>query len=206
MKGIILLIFLILMVFLLTKLPYWIFNIIIIIPFYIFLRVYYIIYVTKDMKKVEQYILAEKNKEPIYQLAYAQAFGTIEDQFEAIDCILSKHKIPYIKLYYKALKSYLKEDYHVALQEVELIKVNHLRNYFKALIYATIGEKEQALQFKINKRWMKEAILAMIAYSEKNKEEFHIHSNHAIEYARGLQRYSLIANFRSLQKKMNVNL
>lgn len=160
----------------------------------------YTIYGTTNMKRVEQFII-KKKKEPIYRYVYAQAFGTKDDQLDAIEKILRKYKQPHIKHYYQAIRAYLKEDYPLALQEASFINKKPLENYLKALTFAAMGDKDQALCIALEKNWMKEAILAMIAFQEKDEQAFQHHSAKAIEQAKGIQRFSLQASFRSISNR-----
>lgn len=162
----------------------------------------YTLYGTTNLERVEKFIM-KKKKEPIYHFVYSQAFGSVEDQLKSIEQILSKYKQPHIRHYYQAIRAYLKEDYQLALQEVEFINKHHIKNYTKAFIYAAMGEKEQSLDIPLEKNWMKEAVLAMIAYKEKNPQSFRKHSLNAIEGAKGIQRYSLNASFNALENQLN---
>lgn len=154
-------------------------------------RMLYVLYGTKNIKSVEKF-LASNRKEPIYAYVYEQAKGTKEEQLNAIEQILKKYPKGYIYQNYRFVREMLKEDYDVAFDEAKLIGKEPFMSYSKALVYATQGNRHDALSFELSKEWMREAILATLAKVENDKNSYEVHKQNAIQSARGIQRYGLI--------------
>ncbi|KGR78394.1 hypothetical protein [Ureibacillus manganicus] len=172
--------------------PSWTVFLLLIIAFVIMLcRMLYVMYGTKNIKKVERF-LASNRKEPIYAFVFEQANGSKVDQLNSIENILRKYPKGYIHQNYLFVRELLNENYHSALNEAEKIGKEPYMSYSKALVYATEGNREQALFYQLDKQWMKEAILATLAKAEKNQKVYETHKENAINASRGIQRFGLI--------------
>ncbi|SOC36138.1 hypothetical protein [Ureibacillus acetophenoni] len=154
-------------------------------------RMLYVLYGTKNIKSVEKF-LANNRKEPIYAFVYEQANGTKEEQLTAIEQILKKYPKGYIYQNYRFVREMLKENFDVAFEEANLIEKEPFMSYSKALVYATYGNRHDALSFELSKEWMKEAILATLAKRENDNISYEEHKQNAIQSAGGIQRYGLI--------------
>ncbi len=158
---------------------------------YMLFEMIYTLYGTKNMKKVEKF-LESKKSEPIYALILLQANGSMDEQLRTIEDILKKYPKNYIHHNYRFIREMLNKNYDTALNEAEKIEKEPFMSYCKALVYATQGNKEQALDFPLPKKWMSEAILATLAKVDNNQKSYETHKENAIEAARGIQRYGLI--------------
>lgn len=183
--------------------PYWVvISIGFIGIFTIFGNMLYTVYCTKNMKKVERFLL-NNIKKPIYNLAYVQANGTKEEFIEAIDKLLKKHKNNFIHQYYSTVREASCENYEKALELAENIKKEPYKDYIKALIYAKIEKFDlaESLLASITKQFMKEEVLAIISYKKKDFDEFEIHKEKAIESCLGIQRYVFLHIFEKMKKE-----
>jgi hypothetical protein len=179
--------------------PFWIAIAVLILTSLLMIgEVLFTLYGTTNMKRAEKFIL-KKKKEPIYQFIYSQGFGTKENQILAIDAILKKYKQQHIYYYYRCIQQYLKDNLELALEDANKIGREPLMSYSKGLIYARMGNEEEALSHMPAKRWMQEAILATIAHNKHDATSFEQHVENAIQSTRGLQRLSLIYAFNQMR-------
>nr|WP_106779812.1 hypothetical protein [Lysinibacillus timonensis] len=178
--------------------PTWVVFIFVFIAFlYMFGEMLYLLYGTKNMKKVEKFLEGKRN-EPIYAFVYAQANGTKEEQLASIEGILKKYTQQNVQYHYRFIREMLNKDYTAALEEADHIGKEPIMSYSKALVFATQGNKEQALTYHLPNKWMSEAILATIAKVENNEADFKTHKENAIQAARGIQRYVISHSFKDI--------
>lgn len=159
---------------------------------------FFTLYGTTNMNKVEKFIKGNQKK-PINGYVYAQAFGTEEEQLIAIDTILSKYKQPYIQHYYRVIRAVITNDFKFALEESDKIAKEPAMSYCKAYVLALMNHFDEAKSYRLPKKWMHEAILAIIAKEENDREGFHYHVNQSIQAARGVQRFSLIHSLKQME-------
>lgn len=162
----------------------------------------YTLYGTTNMKKVEKFLLNNR-KNPLYHLAYVQANGTKEEIIQVIDDLLKKQKNPFIQQYYSAVREYSSENYEKAMELAENIQKDTYKNYTKALIHVKLNQLEEAenLLPSLSIQFMKEEILALIAYKKNDDEKFEIHSKNCIDVCKGVQRYNMMKTFERINKE-----
>lgn len=183
--------------------PLWIMILVGLITLFIIIGdTIYTLYGTTNMKKVEKFLLNNK-RNPLYYLVYVQANGTKEELIQTIEELLKKQKNPFIQQYYSTIREYSLENFEKAMELAEKIQKDAYKNYAKALIHLKLNQLEQAenLLPSLSVLFMKEEILALIAYKNNDSEKFAIHSKNCIEACKGVQRYNMIKTFERIKKE-----
>lgn len=180
--------------------PIWTFFILAIVFFFIILGTFiYTIFFTKNMEKVETFLL-NNQKEPLYRFLYVYANGSTDEQIDALNDVITKYKKSYVYEYYLSIREILKENYEKALQYAMEVKKEPHKTYLIAFINAKLQKYNEAetLLPSISKQFMREEILAIISFQKKDYERFELHRQNAVEACKGIQRYHLLHTFEKL--------
>lgn len=181
--------------------PY-VYAVIILVAIVIFMivRMYYIALYSTNMKAVKKYIQKHK-KEPVMNFFLQVADGTKEDEIKAIDQVISTAKNSNIKRTYEMNRAIRLQDFDLAEEIAQSISDNEYGKYGLAIIAASRGNYEEAEEYSFFTLWMKWAVQAEIAYSQKNREKYDENVQKTIDASKGVQRFVVIHNFRKAEQE-----
>lgn len=176
------------------ELPFWFIYVSVVIIYLLLLVApqMYIVYKSKDLNKIENYL--EKNRrKPIFAYPLALKTGDQEQIVRSIEEILKRYKQPYMQEVYKTILTLFEGDVSKMEHQAKQISKEPLRTYYIAYAAALKGNYDEAntLKEQLPKEWMNHAIAAVIAKEQGNMELFDIEANKCIELATGVQRYGL---------------
>lgn len=153
---------------------------------------WYRIHTTRNMAKLEQ-IFNKNKKHPYYSFVHALSLN--EDK----RVIISYRKLMKRKKYqsqfpiFTILFSLYFGKTLGLREEAEKIKHSEMKYYYLALINIEERLFHDAQQWmtRINKKWMKEALLAEIAIKKEEKDVAKKHAKSALKHTKGIQFYIL---------------
>lgn len=156
----------------------------------------YIIYVTKDMKKIDTF-LTKNRSNAIFAYGYSIAHESDEMIIETIETILQTYKQPKVQAIYGANLAVWQQDAE-ALHRIAIhLPTADYVNYYTASALLMEGnlERAQTLQTSIKKPWMKHALQASIAKELGDQTAYRREVELATSHARGVQYYVLVSLF-----------
>lgn len=188
----------------LFDIPFWILIVVILVIaigriFYM----YYIAYFTTDMVKVKKYIVKNK-KDPFLNFLLVVESGTKEQEIEAADKVIAHYKQPTLKNTYEMNRAIRLEDFERAHEFADKLMKTSYGPYGKALIAASLGNRDEAKSYPLKTDWMEAAIDAELALIERDKLAFEKYSKKAIEGTKGIQRFMFIHGFNKSIKEHNL--
>ncbi|WP_017754134.1 hypothetical protein [Calidifontibacillus oryziterrae] len=144
------------------------------------------------VEKVEKFLL-KKRKMPTYAFIYALANNDEEEALAALNKLLKINKQTHKQALFKTMYHLYKKDLAAVKEEIEYIKPELYKNYYKTALLVEEGEFSEARQLasQITKRWMQHALFAEIEKEEDNCAEAARFAKLALAEAKGLNRYSL---------------
>lgn len=156
----------------------------------------YIIYMTKDMKKVDAF-LTKNRTNAIFAYGYAVAHESDEKIIETIETILQTYKQPKVQAIYGANLAVWQQDAEALHRLAIHLPTADYVNYYTASALLMEGnvERAQALQTTIKKSWMKHALQASIAQEAGDQTAYRREVELATSNARGVQHYVLVSLF-----------
>ncbi len=156
----------------------------------------YTVFWEKDINKIEKFLIKEKGN-PIYQLFYALANKLDEEVKDAIDQLLKKHKARHKQALYKVIYALYCKDILAAKQEVDNIKSDNFKYYYKSAVLMEEGNLNEARQLieHISIPWMKSALLSELEYKLNDLDKAMYFAKHALDNAKGLQKYILYKTY-----------
>lgn len=163
----------------------------------------YTLYGTKNVAKVERYIVNHQ-KNPIFRHLYVSAHGTVADELQAIEAVLAKYQQPLTRTTYLFIQAIVQDDLEKAYEAAQQIPKDAYRQYSLAYVEALRGNAEKARSYKLAKPWMTYAIEALIAYEAKDLDAFEREAQRSIEAARGIQYYQSVYAFKKMKQKLEM--
>lgn len=144
------------------------------------------------VEKIEKFLL-KKRREPTYHFIYSLANEHDEEAAEALNKLLKRYKQPSKQALYKTMYALYKKDLATAREEIELIKPDLYKNYYRTALLIEEGEYSDArkLAEEITKPWMKNAVFAEIEKKQDNHEQASHFAKLALTEAKGLNKFSL---------------
>lgn len=161
----------------------------------------HILYRTNNMEQVDKWVKNHR-KEPIFAALYASAYGTKEEQIQAIDVIIHHYKQPAIKYNYLFIKAIMEENLGAAKVAARQIEKEPLTSYARCYIAALEGRTADMRSDKLTQPWMQPAIEAVHACTIKDQAKFRQFADASIQQARGIQKYGLIHNFKQMEDEL----
>lgn len=161
----------------------------------------HILYRTNNMEQVDKWVKNHR-KEPIFAALYASAYGTKEEQIQAIDVIIHHYKQPAIKYNYLFIKAIMEENLGAAKVAARQIDKEPLTSYALCYIAALEGRSADMRSDKLTQPWMQPAIEAVYACTIKDEAKFRQFADASIQQARGIQKYGLIHNFKQMEDEL----
>lgn len=186
----------------LFKIPFWVVVVVItLVTIVSMLNMIYNAYFTTDMAKVKKYI-QKKQKDPFMAFILAVESGTKEQEIEAADKVIAHYKQPTMKNTYEMNRAIRLEQFDRAHEFADKLMKTPYGPYGKALIAASLGNREEAKSYSLKTSWMEAAIEAELALNENDEAAFERYSQQAINGTKGIQRFLFIHGFKkSLQEK-----
>ena len=181
-----------------ANIPFWaVFGIIVV--FYIVVTLgwpLYILYVSKDMKKIDAFLTKHK-KNVFFQYAYAVGHESDEVIIHTIETILQTQKQPKMQAIYAANLAVWQQDVEALNRLAIHLPTADYVNYYTGHALLLEGNSEQALSLasSIRRQWMKHALLASIAKQSGDQTAFQREAELATTHARGVQHYVLVSLF-----------
>ncbi|MCM2980183.1 hypothetical protein M3599_04480 [Niallia circulans] len=153
---------------------------------------WYRIHATRNIEKLEK-LFSKNNKHPYY--SFVHALSVKEDK----RVIVSYRKLMKRKKYqahYPIFTILFSLYFGKTLglrEEAEKIKHSEMKSYYLALINIEEQQFPDAQQWitRVNKKWMKEALLAEIAIKKEEKDVAKKHAKSALKHTKGIQYYVL---------------
>ena len=185
--------------------PFWILMVVIFaIAIGRILYMYYIAYFSTDMIKVKKYIV-KNQKDPFLNFLLVVESGTKEQEIEAADKVIAHYKQPTMKNTYEMNRAIRLEDFERAHEFADKLMKTPYGPYGKALIAASLGNRDEAKSYSLKANWMEAAIDAELALIERDKIAFEKYSKKAIEGTKGIQRFMFIHSFNKSIKEHNLS-
>lgn len=164
----------------------------------------YIAYWSTNLVKIKKYL--EKNKkDPFLNYILTVENGTKDQEIDAIDRVIAHYKQPVMKHTYEFNRAIRLDDFDRAHQFADKLMATPYGPYGKASIAALLGDREQAKNYSLKKKWMEDAIEAQLALAENNIEAFEQFSAKAITGTKGLQHYLLLNSFKKARIEHELN-
>lgn len=160
----------------------------------------HILYRTNNMEQVDKWVKNHRN-EPIFAALYASAYGTKQEQLDAIDVIIHHYKQPAIKYNYLFIKAIMEENLGAAKVAAAKIEKEPLTSYAKCYIAALEGRTADMRSDQLTQPWMQPAVEAVYAYTLKDRAKFRQLADASIDQARGIQKYGLLHNFKQMEEE-----
>ncbi|WP_339252063.1 hypothetical protein NSQ43_00355 [Sporosarcina sp. FSL W8-0480] len=153
---------------------------------------FYIIYKSKSLKLIDQYLTNHKNK-PIFGYAHSLAHGTDEEIITQLNKILKSYANAEVQEIYKANLLVFQKNWRGLIDFSKTIENVGYRDYYAGIGYAmsnNMGKATECLQ-KLRTPWFVHSLKAIIALKQKNEDQFFNETRLATKSAVGMQRYVL---------------
>ena len=131
----------------------------------------HILYRTNNMEQVDKWVKNHR-KEPIFAAFYASAYGTKEEQIQAIDVIIHHYKQPAIKYNTSLLRPLWRRILVPAKVAARQIDKEPLTSYALCYIVRLEGRAADMRSDKLTQPWMQPAIEAVYACTIKDQANF----------------------------------
>lgn len=153
---------------------------------------FYIIYKSKSLKLIDQYLTNHKNK-PIFGYAHALAHGTDEDIITQLNKILKSYANAEVQEIYKANLLVFQKNWRGLIDFSKTIGNAGYRDYYAGIGYTMSNNMGKATEYlqKLRTPWLVHSLKAIIALKQKNQDQFHNETKLATKNAVGMQRYVL---------------
>lgn len=181
-----------------ANIPFWAVFVIVVI-LYLFVTLgwpLYILYITKDTKKIDSFLIKNKSN-AFFKYAYAVGHESDEVVIETIETILETQKQPKMQVIYAANLAVWQKDAEALHRLAIHLPTADYVNYYTANALLLEGNIEgaQTLAPSIRKAWMKHALLASIAKQLGDPTALQREVELATSHASGVQHYVLISLF-----------
>ena len=181
-----------------ANIPFWVVFVIVIVIYLLITLGWplYIVYFTKDMKRLDAFLT--KNKSNVF-FKYAYAVGHESDEIviETIESILQTQKQPKMQAIYAANLAVWQQDSEALHRLAIHLPTADYVNYYTAHALLLEGnlKRAQTLQTEIRKQWMKHTLQASIAKQANDQTAYRKEIELATTHSRGIQHYLLVSLF-----------
>lgn len=163
---------------------------------------FYPLVLSRDINRIEKYLVKKKHgkrRQPLL-FFYAVANQMDNEVEEVYHKLISKTKNPHKKSAFNTVYALYKNDLEMAKNNVQLLKQETYRVYYKALILIEENELNEAknLGSQIKSESLKDIIQAEIFLKENNMEKVKEHYEKALRSSKGLGYYSVYKRYISI--------
>jgi hypothetical protein len=153
---------------------------------------WYRIHTTRNIEKLEK-LFRKNKKHPYYSFVYALSLKEDKRVIISYRKLMKRKKYQaHYPLFTILFSLYFGKTLGLR-EEAEKIKDSEMKSYYLALINIEERQFNAAWQWieRLNKKWMKEALLAEIALKKEEKDVAKKHAKSALKHTKGIQYYIL---------------